>query len=86
MRPFLEDPENGQWAGPEAALTSVRGNTGIHHAVRSERYRYALCQNGEEELYDHEKDPHEWRNVASDPTYAQVRKELRITMMRLLYG
>ena len=85
LRPLLENPEAGEWSGPPVALTSVRGNTGIHHAVRSERYRYILCANGEEELYDHESDPHEWHNLAGDAKLAGVKAGLRREMMQLLW-
>jgi iduronate 2-sulfatase len=42
LRPLLDDP-TAPWSGPDVALTSVRGDTGIHHSVRSARYRYSLC-------------------------------------------
>ena len=40
-------------------MTYLRGN----HAVRNERWRYIRYADGTEELYDHERDPNEWRNV-----------------------
>jgi len=86
LRPFLEDPENGAGACPPVALTSVRGDTGVHHSVRSKRFRYTLCQNGEEELYDHETDPHEWHNLAGARQQSEVQSELRAEMMKLLWG
>lgn len=84
LRPLLENPEKGEWNGPPVALTTVRGDTGIHHSVRSERYRYTLCQNGEEELYDHETDPHEWRNLAGDPRMREVKAGLRRELGKLM--
>ena len=54
------------------------------YAVRSQRYRYILCPNGEEELYDHESDPNEWTNRAHDPAMAAVKKDLRAEMERLV--
>ena len=86
LRPFLEDPQNGTWSGPPVAITSVRGDTGIHHSARSQQYRYTLCQNGEEELYDHYADPAEWHNLAGESKYADVKAELREQMMRLLHN
>jgi arylsulfatase A-like enzyme len=86
LRPLLEDPAEGEWSGPPVALTSVRGDTGIHHSVRAARYRYTLCQNGEEELYDHDADPYEWRNLAGDVRYTAVKSELRSQMMQLLWS
>lgn len=43
-----------------------------NHAVRSQRWRYIRYADGSEELYDHQTDPHEWTNLASDPLYAEV--------------
>lgn len=34
-----------------------------NHSVRSQRYRFIRYADGSEELYDHETDPHEWRNL-----------------------
>jgi choline-sulfatase len=31
---------------------------------------------GTEELYDHDKDDLEWTNLAGDPKYADVKKQL----------
>ena len=45
-------------------------------AVRSERYRYIRYHDGGEELYDLANDPKEWRNLASDPAYANTKSEL----------
>ena len=36
------------------------------HAVRTERWRYIRYADGSEELYDHDRDPDEWTNVAKD--------------------
>ena len=35
--------------------------------------RYA---NGDEELYDHDTDPHEWSNLAGPSEFASVKKKL----------
>ena len=83
LRPLLESPAGG-WDGPPVALTSVRGDTGIHHSVRSATHRYTRCGNGEEELYDHTTDPHEWHNLAGSPAHETVRLELREEMLKLL--
>lgn len=70
LKPLLEDPD---MAWDRAALsTNEFGN----HAVRSERYRYIRYYNGNEELYDHEADPGEWANLATDPAYDEIKAEL----------
>ena len=48
------------------------GNVG----VRSTDWRYIRYVDGSEELYDHSKDELEWHNLANDPEYAPVKKEL----------
>ena len=46
-----------------------------NHAVRSENWRYIHYRDGSEELYNHETDPGEHTNLASDPQYAQIIAE-----------
>jgi|APSaa5957512622_1039677.scaffolds.fasta_scaffold00780_3 arylsulfatase A-like enzyme len=84
MRPFLEDPENGTWDGPDAALSMVHSGgeyTKIaemqHFSVRSRDFRYIRYNNGFEELYDHRDDSYEWDNLAGKPEFEPVRKALR---------
>ena len=55
-----------------AVTTQGRGN----HAVRSSRHRYIRYADGSEELYDHKTDPHEWNNIAGDPSLAKVKSRL----------
>jgi len=84
LRPLLENPENGTWTGPSAVLTGIRdGTESPHFSVRSRRYRYTLCGNGEEELYDHQPDPHEWTNLAGHSQYLEVQQQLRADMMEV---
>jgi len=94
IMPLLHHPEKGRWKGPEVALTVVANNIkhpakdeivpGRHHyAVRSRQYRYLLCNNGEEELYDHKNDPYEWDNLAKDQRYMKVKADLRQQLYKL---
>lgn len=69
--PLLRDPE--QKTGRRLITTFDPGN----HSVRTERWRYLLYEDGSQELYDHHTDPHEWHNLAADPGYAEVIRELR---------
>jgi arylsulfatase A-like enzyme len=68
--PLLKSPQSA-WDRP-ALTTHGRGN----HAVRSERYRYIRYSDGSEELYDHQADPLEWKNLAGDPQYGSIKAEL----------
>ncbi|MFY0651629.1 MAG: sulfatase [Cyclobacteriaceae bacterium] len=71
MLSLLKNPSS-DWKGAPAALTVVyAGNdhkddpTMQHYAIRTNQHRYILYNSGKEELYDHEKDPNEWNNLAS---------------------
>jgi len=67
---LLKNPQ-AEWDRP-ALTTHGREN----HSVRSEQYRYIRYSDGTEELYDHQKDDLEWTNLANDPKYADVKKQL----------
>lgn len=64
--PLLRDPQS-EWERP-ALMTYGRGN----HAVRTARWRYIRYTDGSEELYDHDRDPHEWTNLADNPKHAAI--------------
>jgi len=70
LKPLLEDP-GATWDQP-SLTTHERGN----HALRSERWRYIRYADGSEELYDHDVDPEEWTNLASDDRTTAVKTEL----------
>ncbi len=70
MRPLLEDVKV-DWKLP-AITTHGRGN----HAVRKGKWRYIRYADGSEELYDREKDPNEWTNLAGKADSVGIKKKL----------
>ncbi len=50
------------------ALTTFGMN---NHAVKANAFRYIQYEDGEEELYDHQKDPNEFTNLAKNPEYRE---------------
>lgn len=48
-----------------------------NHTVRDERWRYIRYADGSEELYDHQRDPNEWTNLASQKSSAKELERLR---------
>jgi arylsulfatase A-like enzyme len=70
LRPLLENPTI-KWDRP-AITTHGRNN----HSVRTERWRYTRYEDGSEELYDHNSDPQEWKNLASCDQYEVVKIQL----------
>jgi arylsulfatase A-like enzyme len=71
MIPLLQNV-NASWSLP--AVTTHGFN---NHAVRTKKYRYISYNKGGEELYDEEKDPYEWNNIANQTESKEVIKELR---------
>ena len=68
--PLLKDPSATR---DFAFLSYGPQNT----AAQSDRYRYIRYEDGSEELYDHQKDPHEWTNLIGNKKYQTVRKNMR---------
>lgn len=50
--------------------------------VRTAGYKYCAEKSGAELLYDLDRDPHELRNVASDPAYCKTLSEMRRELLR----
>ena len=70
LAPLLANP-NASW--PHASLIDFGyGNT----AARDERWRYIRYSDGTEELYDHQSDPNEWQNLATDPAYQNIKDNM----------
>jgi iduronate 2-sulfatase len=76
LRSMLENPSQ---PGKGAAFTEVRRPGLSGHSVRTERWRYTEWDHGEQgiELYDHENDPRELRNLAGEAGLAGQIVELR---------
>jgi arylsulfatase A-like enzyme len=99
VRPFLENPASREWAGPDFALSMIfageESKTGLtqddlkiparqHWSIRTERWRYIRYNNGAEELYDHDADPHEWTNLAGNADQASRLESFRRQLDDLL--
>lgn len=79
LRPLLQSP-NSEWKRPAITQVSRKGIKGS--SIRTERWRYTEWNKGQDgaELYDHDNDPREHRNLATDPAYAKTVAELKQLM------
>ncbi|WP_198673751.1 sulfatase-like hydrolase/transferase [Algibacillus agarilyticus] len=71
LTPLLNDP-NAEW--DKVAVTTYGAD---NHAIKTDRYRYIHYEDGSEELYDHKFDRDEWRNLAADPAYNDIKQKLK---------
>lgn len=73
--PLLKNP-SAVWNLP--AYTQVKRSNLMGRSVRTERWRYNEWDEGKAgvELYDHQKDPGEFTNLANNPAYSRQVKEL----------
>jgi iduronate 2-sulfatase len=84
LRPLLENPEA---AWDRVAYTVQTRNWFIGRSVRDERWRYTEWDEGRRgsALYDHDRDPHEMRNVVGDSAnagvVARMKELLRVPVM-----
>lgn len=80
---------SGRWSGRDYSLSASASKVAVaqnqparaqdqHFSIRTERFRYIHCRNGEEELYDHQGDPHEWVNQIGNPDYREVVEQMRL--------
>ncbi len=70
LAPQLKD---AQAPRPWPAITTHnQGN----HAVRTEQWRYIRYADGSEELYDMQRDPNEWLNLAGETKHAAIKLDL----------
>ena len=77
IMPLLKNPKL-PWDHP-SITTFGKDN----HAIRTERWRYIQYSDKTEELYDHNIDPYEWKNLASDPKYADTKKKLAARLPKI---
>jgi arylsulfatase A-like enzyme len=74
LRPLIEEPAKET---DRVILTTFdRGN----HALSGNGWRYLRYQEGEEELYNIERDPHEWKNLVHSKQHETQLRTMRSTL------
>ena len=68
--PLLREPARS--SGRAVVTMFDRGNT----SLGTDRWRLIRYADGSEELYDHSRDSHEWKNLTGNPEFADFQKRL----------
>ena len=76
LKPFLNDVTA---TGKAGAYTQVNRGQKMGRSVRTERWRYTEWDDGKDgaELYDHDADPRELKNLVEDAKQADTVKQLK---------
>jgi uncharacterized sulfatase len=76
LAPLLTKPD-APWDRPARSMVHHQGAVG--KTVTNERYRYTEWDGGKRgvELYDHQADAGEYKNLADDPAYAAARDGMK---------
>ncbi len=84
----LTPPKGNQGLSLTAAMTGGRTKEFAYQEsrdnriVRDAKAKYCFWRNGEEILFDLEKDPDEFRNIAAEPAVRALKDEMRIALIR----
>jgi len=70
-------------ANAERKRPAITTHNQNNHAVRTEGWRYIRYADESEELYDLDRDPNEWTNLAKEPKHAGTIRELREWLPKL---
>jgi arylsulfatase A-like enzyme len=70
LKSLLKNPER-KWDRPVVITYGLN-----NHAIQTERWRFIRYRDGGQELYDHERDPNEWTNLASITKYSPQKTKL----------
>jgi len=81
LAPFLRGQPAPEW--PDVAIVENFGEATIApiRALAKGRFKFIYVHGQPDQLYDLEADPHEWHDLASDPAYADVTRDLRARLM-----
>ena len=88
LKPLLDKPAEGKWSGPDSALTALYkwrmkyNPSQESYSLRADHWRYIRYENGKEELYATSEDPHEWVNLAENPSYSQTLISMRKQLLK----
>lgn len=82
LMPFLRNEEPANWR--DTVFTQCNGVElyVTQRSVMTRDYKYVFNGFDEDELYDLRNDPHEMKNLAFDPAYEEIKKQMCIRLWR----
>lgn len=83
--PFLRDEAPADWRDDIHTQCNGVELYYTQRSVMTHEYKYVYNGFDQDELYDLRIDPHEMRNVADDPHYADIKRDLCGRMWRFAY-
>jgi iduronate 2-sulfatase len=87
LRPLLDAPATGSWDHPAYSQVTRRksGQLVMGCSVHTDRYRYTEWDRAKlgAELYDHQADPDEFHNLASDPAHEKTLSQMQTLLRRV---
>lgn len=82
LAPLLRDPNAPRDRPAYSVLGNPQTDIITARSVRTERWRYMEYGPDARLLYDHDNDPHEYRNLADDPKFAAVAAQMKALLLR----
>jgi arylsulfatase A-like enzyme len=85
LMPFLQADQPVDWR--EAIFTQCNGVELYYsqRSIRTEAFKYTYNGFDQDELYDLRSDPHEMRNLADEPGYSDIKRELLRRLWQFAY-
>ena len=83
--PFLKDEKPDDWRDEIHTQCNGVELYFTQRSVTTKEFKYVFNGFDQDELYDLKSDPHEMRNVANNPAYEEVKRELCGRMWRFAY-
>ncbi len=90
LNPFIKNLNKASWEGSDGALTAIATDVVDYDlakqtfSYRTKKYRFIMYPNGQEELYDINKDPYEWVNLAKKRKYLELKKKLKNKVLEMI--
>ncbi len=76
LLPLLQNP-NRAWKKAAFSVVERTGPKSVGRSIHTARHRYTAWPDGTAELYDHQNDPREYRNLFNEPAHAALLNEMK---------